>query len=257
VHSAKDHSVRSSISKIQNVIADSSLGPKMSSSDRHEEEEKVDEDEIADSLSRPEDHMKLVDWVNAVASQLESCAVELDDDQESFAYSVAADSVTTEDENRDSEIKAVGDSLASGYEGDVERSSRSSRQAPLVPTLESPTSLPTTKQKQQIELDGVLWDTILSRREERLARSSSDSGMRIRSATSISNIKDALPRSSGHHKMNIELRSHQANIQTSSLSATLVYLSLAVAVLVVCGVSVIQSVKFAWSFATSIYVRQL
>lgn len=210
---------KSSIIKLQNIIAESALGSTLDPGrdfaefrafEPTKEEAKVDEDEIALQSS------KLVDWVTAVAAQMEALVVELDDDQESLAYS------TTMSDN--------------------------------------------TKQEPVGRVDSFDNNNIVPYhyRQDPPGRSGgegtrpSSSRASICSRSSISTMKDAFPRSSSKSNSksmdsllksmkSSHRRTQQINVQTSSLSTTLVYLIALIAALALGTYAVSVMFQEAWS----------
>ena len=232
---ATDASVRSSVAMMQSIIVKSALGPGVSFSqdddESNGEETKLDEDEIALSLSERksadsvEDLHLLADWANRIASQLEACAQELDDDQ-------------------DSEIL---DSMGHGGEA---------ADQPKQVLLSNETD-----QEHSSDHDAALALRDEKREPNVMTKS------RFREATSISTLKDALPKSKADRKSNIEAllkiakdRSliqvllknaketnvRQANMETSSSDTTSVNSPLLVAVLAIGAAVVIRSCHFFW-----------
>ena len=247
-----DANIESTVAKIQTVIAESALGSGASfnNEDDGKEEMKLDEDEIAlaetkSSDSRSDaDASELVEWVNAVASQLDACAEELDDGEESLAHSETIDSIEQVGEKvleSESPSKTANSSSKSEVEGKEDRS-------PL-PSPPRCTSDP----------DEMLWERVLSQKQGP-STSFSNSSTRIRSATSISTIKQALPKKTKtkEHRSQIESllkrsRSHKISShshQASSLSATLLYLALVMALFVLGSVMMFQSYRYLWSSST-------
>ena len=234
--SATDASVRSSVAMMQSIIAKSALGPGVGffqgDDENNGEESKLDEDEIAlkKSESSVEDLNMLADWANRIASQLEACAHELDDDQ-------------------DSEIL---DSIGHGG-----TAADQSKQA--LPSNE-------TDQEHFSDQDAALalreGKKIPHKREPNVMSKS-----RFREATSISTLKDALPKSKADRKSNIEsllkiakdrstiqvlLKNAKdthlrlANMETSSSATTLLKSPLLVAVLAIGAAVVIQTCHSFW-----------
>ncbi len=237
--SATDASIRSSVAMMQSIIAKSALGPGVFFSEdddeSNREETQFDEDEIALSLSgrksanAVEDLHLLADWADRIASQLEACAQELDDDQ-------------------DSEIL---NSIGRGVK----------------PADQPKQVLPSTETDQEHSSDQ---DAALALREEKIPQKREPNVMsksRFREATSISTLKDALPKSKADRKSNIETllkiakdRSpiqvllknakeanlREAKMETSSSATTLVNSPLLVAVLAIGAAVVIRSCHFFW-----------
>ena len=216
---------KSSIIKLQNIIAESALESKLGSAvdpgsdfaefrafEPTKEEAKVDEDEIALQSS------KLVDWVTAVAAQMEALAVELDDDQESLAYS------TTMSNNTKQEPVGRVDSFDNNniVPGDPPGRSGGERSGSVSGTRPA------------------------------------SSRASICSRSSISTMKDAFPRSSSKSNSksmdsllksmkSSHRRTQQINVQTSSLSTTLVYLIALIAALALGTYAVSVMFQDAWS----------
>merc|ERR1712216_560 len=167
---------------------------------------KLNEDEVAMSEAKSSDSRldssKLVDWVNAVASQLAACAEELDDGQESLSRIDTVDSTPQVEEemlsyrDHDTSRNTINSSI-SGYEGDVERSGvspflfRPKQVPPLkshvstlsydgdikrsgtlkrrnppkkVPQEEYHESSVSSAEQRRLSPDEVLWDKVLSQK---------------------------------------------------------------------------------------------
>ncbi|KAL7539002.1 hypothetical protein ACHAXR_008952 [Thalassiosira sp. AJA248-18] len=236
-----DATLKSSIVKLQSiVVAESTPGSRMdveegSIDDTVKEEMKLSEDEIAlsqtknhGSQSDDPDSSKLVDWVTAVASQLEAMAIELDDDQ---AYSETLNSTIQGEEEQSVSSVVGGQGGASmkdpqGFVGGKLSSEIIKNPQPQQAPLPS---------SQRRASEDVLWENVLSHKEQSEARSLSNSRQRISTA------KNALSRSKSKPKSQIEpllemmKKSHghslQVNMQTSSLPATLVCFSVIITVL--------------------------
>lgn len=232
-----DVTVKSSIAKVQSIIEESGFGSVM---DAAQEEMKLSEDEIVMSQTQKSDSQsnendlnssKLVDWVTDVASQLEALAVELDDEQESLAFSEHLSVISQEESG--SSFDGIKDPPGPAISG---RSSGMMTNPRELQSRESSNSY-----GRPSDPDEVMWESILSKKEEPEARGTlSHSSQRVRQSSSISTVKDALPRSKSTRKSTMEplLRtvshghSQQMKMQTS-LSTTLVYLSVIMVVFTV------------------------
>jgi len=272
--SATDATIKSSIAKVQSIITKSALGRRMEfeeSAIDTKEEMKLDEDEIAlsqtkssDSQSDGLDSSKLVDWVTAVASQLEACAEELDDGQESIAYSETLDSIPPVEEGNPFDGLG-GTDKSSGASIKASEMAKDFYRPKQVPSVDLSINPPIIH-GQSSDPDDVMWESILSQKGEPKTSSFSNSGARIHNATSISTVKDALPRShmsKTSRKSQIESllniskksQSYQVNMQPTSFSATLVYLSFVVAVFAVGVAGLFQSYHFICSMCRNIWTH--
>ena len=271
-----DSSMKVSLAKIQRIITESALGTGMSFEEDEEEETKLDEDEIALSQTkseseRVEDLMKLAEWVTAVASQLDACAEELTDDgleplysdtleltnQEKLGKSTSAGSLATGS-------KSFGIS-SSGYDGDVEMSTvkdsyRPKQLKPVessVSPLPSPTKSPSSGPRRYSDPDQEMWDKILAQGASPISKRLSESGARILRATSVSTVKDALPRSTARPEKSIEpllkRSGSRSSVKTSSLSTTLIYLFLVATVFIIGTAILFQSFQFFWTMVRERY----
>jgi len=111
--STSDAPIKSTIAKIQSIIAESALGPGIDfeeSIHKTDEEMKLKESEIAlsqaKSLNSEDESLgssKLLEWINAVSSQLEAYAEELDGSEESL------DSIEQVDEENE-RLSIIGES---------------------------------------------------------------------------------------------------------------------------------------------------
>jgi len=241
--SATDASVRSSVAMMQSIIAKSALGPgvifSQDDDESNREETKLDEDEIALSLSERksadsvEDLHLLADWANRIASQLEVCAQELDDDQDSEILDLIGHGGKAADQPKQALPSNETDQEHSG---------------------DQDAALALKEEKEKIPIPHKREPNVMSK-------------SRFREATSISTLKDALPKSKADRKSNIETllkiakdRSpiqvllknaketnlRQANMETSSSATTLVNSPLLVAVLAIGAAVVIRSCIFFW-----------
>jgi len=211
-------SIKSIVSKMQSVIAKSvTLRPGMSLDVDVEEEGKVDEEDKSTDL--PVEHSELVEWVAAVASQLEGAALELDDDEESLAHD--------DDKSFNQSVgKTAGDKASKLKEG--EKTKDSTRPSPL-----------TISSRRRDGSDQDVWDKVLSSPKKGVDTSSpsSNSRRRLRSTSSVSSIREALPS---------KPKSKKAKVQTSSSFATLVYFVFIAAMFIVGAVIIFELYQSYW-----------
>jgi len=218
--SNSDDSIKSIVSKMQSVIAKSvTLRPGMSLDvDVEREEGNVDEEDKSTDLDI--EHSELVEWVAAVASQLEGAALELDDDEESLAHD--------DDKSFNQSVgKAAGDKASKLKEG--EETKGSTRPSPL-----------TISPKRRDGSDQDVWDKVLSSPKKGLDKSSSPSSnsrRRLKSSSSVSSIREALPS---------KPKSKKTKVQTSSSFATLVYFVFIAAMFVVSAVIIFELYQSYW-----------
>ena len=213
-------SIKSIVSKMQSVIAKSvTLRPGMSLDvDVEEEEGKVDEEDKCTDL--PVEHSELVEWVAAVASQLEGAALELDDDEESLAHD--------DDKSFNQSVgKAAGDKASSKLKEGGETKD-STRPSPL-----------TISSIRRGSSDQDVWDKVLSSPKKGVETSSpsSNSRRRLRSTSSVSSIREALP---SRHK------SKKTKSKTSSSFSTLVYFVFIAAMFIVGAVIMFELYQSYW-----------
>jgi len=182
-----------------------------------EEEGKVDEEDKSTDL--PVEHSELVEWVAAVASQLEGAALELDDDEESLAHD--------DDKSFNQSVgKTAGDKASKLKEG--EKTKDSTRPSPL-----------TISSRRRDGSDQDVWDKVLSSPKKGVDTSSpsSNSRRRLRSTSSVSSIREALPS---------KPKSKKAKVQTSSSFATLVYFVFIAAMFIVGAVIIFELYQSYW-----------
>jgi hypothetical protein len=226
-----DANVQSSIAKIQSIIAESALGPGASfakeEDEKNIEEMKLDEDEIALSLSEKTDSSEvlglLADWVDRVVSQLQAFAQELVEDEE----------------------------LDVMHEGGTDS------QPNQMSSLRSRAYFSSSKTDQNDPNDQQ------DASSEPNAMSLYHGETRHRAASSISSLKDALPKSKSDRKSSIEyllIAKEQSHIQdlsenpkenqqrpdkTASFASTLEFFALAIALLAGAA-AIIRSYHFSW-----------
>jgi len=218
IESNSDNSIKSTVTKIQNVIAKSvTLRPGMSLDvDVEEEEGKLGEDKSTDVPDI--EHSELVEWVAAVASQLEEGALELDDDEESLALN--------DDKSFNQSVgKTAGDKASELKEGEKIKDS----------TRPTPLSISSIKRGSS---DQDVWDKVLSpKKGVDTSSPSSNSRRRLRSTSSVSSIREALPS---------KPKSKKTKVQTSSSFATLVYFVFIAAMFIVGAVIIFELYQSYW-----------
>ena len=176
--SAADVNVHSSIATLQSIVAKSALGSEEEAgegADFAAEETKLSEDEMASSIDASS---KVLDWATAVIIELEACASDLDDDEQSLAYSVHEGA------------EEISGSTTGSVRGGV------SEDPPGIP----PPAPPMDSRQSSILSEStndpyeIVWQKILSQRGGSAPASNvASSGQRI--CVSISSKKDALPKS--------------------------------------------------------------
>ena len=218
--SNSDETIKSTVAKMQSVIAKSvTLRPGMSLDvDVEESEEsKGDEDKSTDL---PVEHSELVEWVAAVTSQLEGSALELDDDEESTAHD--------DDKSFNQSVgKAAGDKASKLKEG--EETKGSARPSPL-----------TISPRRRDDSDQDVWDKVLSSPKKGLDASSSPSSnsrRRLKSSSSVSSIREALSQ---------KPKSKKSKSDTSSSFTTLVYFVFVAFMSVVGAVIIFELYQSYW-----------
>ena len=256
-HSTSDIvGIRSKVTEIQSIIHDSAPGSSMSISFEDEDDEEVDQKDIelsqtnsAESNQSDVGPSELVEWVNAVASQLEACAEELEsDDEESLPHSSSLASL-------DSIREIVGEKTMNlKMEPSLtlpvhlaQHSSIKDEQDTVILEL-SKGVLPS---RRSSDPDELLWNEVL--KKESSSSRLSDSGSRLRSATSVGSLKNALSKSKSSKKEKSEAlkpllktsHSHQFDMKTS-LSATLMYLGIILAICILFTMIWVSVFRYFW-----------
>ncbi|KAL7552997.1 hypothetical protein ACHAWF_016241 [Thalassiosira exigua] len=247
---AQDSTNRSTIATFQEIIAESMIpgsGRSIDEIDEMDEEMKLNEDEeVALSETKASefddiDSSKVLDWGNAVIVELKSLAAEMDEDQESFAHSETSggkEKSVSPDGNESGVVN--NDLLGSFGRRRSEQRVLESRVSSLSFNATSPVNIATRRMSSAAELmESVLYQ------KSPFAESLSKSHQRIRSAGSISTVKDA--RKTLNQRPDLGESHHVNNMRAASLSVTLVYLAVITGILTAGAYVVFMLCQESWS----------